>query len=322
MSELNVNKLGIVEIAKRTLNGSVLHVSEVLSVNNEVLRDAVWIPANRLGAHVHNRRLTLPDGTWRQMNAGATIEASQTQQITENVGRLESWSQVDEMALDIIGDKAALRLTEDRAFIMGLGQTFVETLITGDTSTDPEKFDGLNTRLDASGTMVKLAGGSGSDLTSVYFIQWGEDRAAMIYLPDVARPSEGAPVRVVDRGLQSVGTTTLYDAYRTKFWMTAGLAIQDDRALARMANIEDDVSGANIFEPDLAIELLSEMLERGSGAYGYAHQKVLAQLDIMAMDKPNALYNIGELWGRKVTQFRDVPMRHLESIGITQSAVS
>jgi hypothetical protein len=321
----DVNKMGLVEIAKRTNNGNVLFVSEVLSVNNECLMDMVWVPANRLGSHVHSRRLTLPDGTWRKMNAGATIEASQVQQIVENVGRLESWSQIDEMALDVISDKVGVRQTEERAFIMGLGQTLVETWITGTTVTDPERFDGLNVRLASTGTMVKSAGGSGSDLTSAYFVQWGEDKVHMVFLPDAEHPAQNAPVRVQDRGLMAVqnsGVTTIYDAYRTKYWAYAGMAVHDDRNLGRMPNIEDDASGANIFEPDLAIELLNEMAERGRGAYIYAHQKVLSQLDIMAMDKPNALYNIGNLWGEPVTRFRNCPLRHLESIGITQSSVS
>ncbi len=326
MAEIEVNRLSLVEVAKRTNNGNVLTVSEVLSKSNEVLQDIQWVQANQLNAHVHTRRLSLPSGTWRKANDGAAIEASATKQVVENVGLLESWSQIDETIVDsVLGDKAKFRSTEDMAFVMGLGLTFVETLITGDTNATPEKFDGLNVRMASTGTMVKSNGGTGSDLTSLYIIQWGEDMVHGIYLPDVTRPgTDTSPVKINDRGLQTVigDNAGLFDAYRTKFVFTVGLASHDDRSMARMANIEDDASGANIIEPDLFVQVLNEMLFRGKGAMAYCHQIVLTQLDILAMDKGNAMYNIGNLWGEQVTRFRQTPLRQLESIGIAQSAVS
>jgi hypothetical protein len=327
MATTQINRLGIVEIAKRTNNGDVLTVSEVLSRNDEWLQDAQWVPANQLASHVHTRRLSLPAGTWRKMNTGATIEVSHTKQVVENIGRLESWSQVDEAVVaTLLGDQQKFLSGEDAAFIMGLGQELSSTFITGDTTTAPEEFDGLNIRTNATGTYVKGCGGTGSDTTSAYFIQWGEDRVHLIYQPTIGVGTTDSPVKVKDHGLQAVtsaGTTTLYNAYRTQFVMTCGLALHDDRCLCRMANIEDDVSGANLFEPDYAVELLNSMLMRGKGAYLYAHQKVLSQLDVMAMDKVNVMYTINNLWGEPVTYFRgNVPVRQLDAIGITQAAIS
>ena len=325
MATTQINRLGIVEIAKRTNNGNVLTVSEVLSVNDEWLMDAVWVPANQLASHVHTRRLSLPDGTWRKMNVGATIEVSHTKQVVENVGRLESWSQVDEQVVQtLLGDQQKFLSSEDAAFIMGLGQTLAETFISGDTTLTPEKFDGLNIRLNATGTYVKSCGGSSTDTTSAYFVQWGENQFHMVYQPAIGTATQDSPVQVHDHGLERVaGTNTLYNAYRTQFVMTAGCALHDDRCLGRLVNIEDDVSGANLFEPDYAIELLNSMLMRGKGVYLYAHQKVLSQLDVMAMDKVNVMYTVNNLWGEPVTYFRgNVPVRQLDAIGITQSSVS
>ena len=325
MSTLQLNALGIVEIAKRTLNANVVTISEVLSRTDEWLEDAVWVEANNLASHVHTRRFTLPAGSWRKLNAGVSAEVSHTRQIVENVGRLESWSQVDEAVVQtLMGDRQKFLSSEDAAFIMGLGQTASTAFITADTSTTPEQFDGVNCRLNATGTYVKSAGGSGSDLTSVYFIQWGEDRVHMIYQPEVGHGSTSSPVSMKDHGLETVyASSTFYKAYRTQFVLTAGLASHDDRCMCRMANIEDDVSGANLFEPDYAIELLNSMLSRGKGAFMYAHQKVLSQLDVMAMDKVNVMYTVNNLWGEPVTYFRgNVPVRQLDAIGITQSSVS
>ena len=325
MATTQVNRLGIVEIAKRTNNGDVLTVSEVLSVENEWLMDAVWVPANQLSSHVHNRRLSLPSGTWRKMNAGADIEVSHTKQVVENIGHLESWSQIDEMVVQtLLGDQQKFMSGEDAGFIMGLGQTLSTAFVSADTTTTPEKFDGMNIRMNATGTYVKSCGGSGSDTTSAYFVQWGENRVHMIYQPALGTATQDSPVQVKDHGLERVsGTNTLYNAYRTQFAITAGMAIYDDRCICRLANIEDDVSGANLFEPDYAIELLNSMLTRGKGTYLYCHQKVLSQLDVMAMDKVNVMYTVNNLWGEPVTYFRgNVPVRQLDAITITQAAIS
>jgi hypothetical protein len=331
MSTVTLNDLGVVEIAKRTLNGNVVTVSEVLSRYDEWLQDAQWVPCNNIGTHVHTRRLSLPAGSWRKMNYGTAIEVSHTKQIVENVGRLEAWSQIDEMVVQsLMGDRQKFMSTEELAFVMGLGQTLSTAFVDSTTSAAPEKFDGIRFRVNTlrSGTSNPYClgcGGSGSDTTSVFFIQWGPDRLHMIYQPDVGGASEGAPVKIIPKGLETIQDTAGYpfSAYRTQFVVTAGIAVHDARCLARLTNIEDDVSGANVFEPDLAVELLNAMMERGRGAYMYCHQKVLSQLDVMAMDKVNALYTSDNLWGEPVTYFnRRVPVRQLDAIGITETVVA
>jgi hypothetical protein len=319
-----MNDLGIVEIAKRTHFGNVLTVSEVLSRNDEWLQDAVWVPCNNIGSHVHTRRLSQPAGSWRKMNYGTAIEVSHTKQVTENIGRLEAWSQIDEMVVQsLLGDRQKFMATEELSFVMGLGQTLATAFVAADVATDPEKFDGLRIRTNATGTYVVSAGGSSTDTTSVFFIQWGADRFHMIYQPDVGGASEGSPVKIVPKGLETIMDVAGYpfSGYRTQFVVTAGCAQHDDRCLTRMINIEDDVSGANIFEPDLAVGLLNSMLERGRGAFMYCHQTVLSQIDVMAMDKVNVLYTLQNLWGEPVTYFRQAPVRQLDAITITETGI-
>lgn len=326
MAQKEHNALGLVEIAKRTNNGNVIAVSEVLSRFDDVLMDIPWVPANQVASHVHTRRISLPSGTWRNINAGVTVEASLTKQIVENVGRLEAWSQIDEATISsLLGDRERFRATEEEAFIMGLGQTFTTALVAGDTTSNPEQFDGFRIRTNALGTYVKGAGGSGGDTTSIFIVQWGEGQAHGIFQPDVGRPSQGAPVTVEDRGRETIydGTSAAYVGYRSKFVLTAGLAVHDNRRLCRLTNIEDDPSGASIVEPDLLIQLLNSMFNRGAGAFMYAHQIVMTQMDILALDKGNVNYQPGMVWGEPVTMFRtNIPMRMLDAIGITETAVA
>lgn len=339
MATVQNNTLGIVEIAKRTNNGDVLTVSEVLSRVDELWMDAVWVPCNQVRSFVHPRRLSQPAGTWRKIGTGATVETSHVNQIVENAGVIESWAEVDELTLNaLLKDREKFLQTEFISFIEGLGQTMSAAFITSDTETNPEQFDGLQIRLNALGTYVLGCGGSGTDTTSIYGIHWGPYACHMIYEPESGRPTPGAPVSMEAKGKQTVedGTSTFptrRDVYQAKFQASMGLCHWDDRDLFRLTNIEDDPSGANIVEPDLLTQLM-RLGRKGGQVPGqttdgpvpqwmlYAHRITLTQLDILAMDKSNVLYKPGELWGEPVTMFRGAPLRQLDAIGITETVVS
>ena len=327
----NQNPFGITEIGKRTNNGVVLSISEVLSRVDEVWMDCVWVKCNQVSAHVHSRRLSQPSGTWRVIGTGAATETSHVTQIVENVGTLESWAEIDELSIKkMLGDQQAMLNSEFVSFIEGLGQTASTALVASDTQADPEKFDGLLYRLNTLGTYVKGCGGSGGDTTSIYGIQWGPEFVHGIYEPGIAMPNMDSPVGVDYKGLATVEdgsstTPTQRDVYQAKFQMSMGLAVHDNRAVFRLTNIEDDASGANIVEPDLLVQLMRQGKMPQSPRPNwilYAHEITLTQLDILAMDKSNVLYGEGNLWGEPVTTFRRAPIRQLNAIGITETAVS
>ena len=331
MATVQNNALGIVEIAKRTNNGQVLTISEVLSRVDEILMDIPYVPCNQVSAYVHPRRLSLPAGSWRKIGTGASTESSHVRQIVESVGTLEAWAEVDELTiLKMLGDKQAFLNTEFIAFVEGLAQTITTALIASDTQTDPEKFDGLQIRLNALGTYVKGCGGSGSDTTSIYGVQWGPQQVHGIYEPGIAMPGVNSPVGVDYKGKQTVEdgsstSPTRRDVYQAKFQASLGLCNWDDRNLFRLTNIEDDPSGANIVEPDLLVQLMRQGKKMAGPGFPqwmlYAHSITLTQLDILAMDKSNVLYTVGELWGEPVTMFRRAPLRQLDTIGVTETVV-
>jgi hypothetical protein len=331
MATLQQNGLSIVEIAKRSNNGQVLSISEVLSRVDDLWQDIPWVPCNQISAFVHNRRLSIPSGTWRIIGTGANTEVSHTKQVVDNVGTLESWAEIDELSIKkMLGEQQAMLNTEFKGFIEGLGQTASTAFISSDTQTDPEKFDGLQIRLNALGTYVKGCGGSGSDTTSIYGVHWGPEAVHGIYEPGIAMPSVDAPVGVDFKGLATVEdgsstTPTRRDVFQAKFQMSMGLAVWDSRDLFRLTNVEDDPSGANIVEPDLLVQLMRQG-RKATGEFPqwilYAHSITLTQLDILAMDKANVLYSVGQLWGEPVTMFRGAAMRQLDAIGITETVVS
>ena len=85
------SQLTLSELAKRSLNGQIQDIAEVLSVDIPILQNAVWLPCNQKTSYTFTQRLTLPSGTWRQINAGVSEEASVTKQVTEGTGMLEAY---------------------------------------------------------------------------------------------------------------------------------------------------------------------------------------------------------------------------------------
>jgi hypothetical protein len=312
----------LVELAKRTNNGNLLEIAEVLSITKEMFQDAVWVEANQTASHVGTKRTNLPSGTHRQANQGVASEASSTKQVAEPICRLEAHSRVDEAILDLAPDKAKARSQEDLAFVEGLGQTIETNMIYGDIDTNPEQIDGLATRYDATADANVIgASGTGTDTTSLWIIEWGPMKVHMIY-----PKGSQAGLQTEDMGKQLVTNdtgSTYFWAWFTKFVAWYGLYIHDDRCVQRIANIE--TSGIeHLLDDDDIIEALNLLPQAGGGGSTaiYVNRTLKTQLEILAKDKSNVNYTSDNAFGVPLTRFRGIPVRLCESIVNTESAIS
>lgn len=312
----------LVELAKRTNNGNLLEIAEVLSITKEMFQDAVWVEANQTASHVGTKRTNLPSGTHRQANQGVASEASSTKQVAEPICRLEAHSRVDEAILDLAPDKAKARSQEDLAFVEGLGQTIETNMIYGDIDTNPEQIDGLATRYDATADANVIgASGTGNDTTSLWIIEWGPMKVHMIY-----PKGSQAGLQTEDMGKQLVTNdsgSTYFWAWFTKFVAWYGLYVHDDRCVQRIANIETSGSTNTLDDNDI-IEALNLLPQAGGGGSTaiYVNRTLKTQLEILAKDKTNVNYTSDNAFGVPVTRFRGIPVRLCESIVNTESAIT
>jgi len=313
-------QLTLVELAKRTHNKDLLLIAETLNEVLEMLDDAIWIEANGPTSHTHTRRQALPTGTYRKFNAGVPREASAAKQIVETLGMLEAYSVVDKGLVDLAPNAKEFRSGEDMAFVEGLSQTFATTLIYGNMTTTPEKFNGLATRYNSlSLANVDECGGTGETTTSVWVIQWGKTR---VFLP-YPKGSKTMGVNARDLGECTVvdaGGTNEYQAYRTHFKMDGGIVVRDDRCVQRVCNIQT-TGKTNIFDDDILVGALNRLPAKGIGAAIYANETVKTQMDILAKDKSNVNYTQKDAFGRPVTSFRGFPVRQMDAIINTEDAV-
>lgn len=325
MATLTAEKMTLIELAKRTKDGSLQAISEVLNKVNPILDDAIWVQGNGETSHTTTKRTVLPTGSWRKINQGVSQEASRTQQIVEPIGMLEAFSQVDQALVEMAPDAQAFRQSEDLAFIEGMSQTLSTAFFYGSKAASPEEIDGLATRYatltTATDTVhnVRGAGGTGSDVTSVWIVQWDPSLVHLFYPKN--SPSMG--IRMTDDGLITIydnnTTPRPYKAYQSHFRAYLGLAIRDDRAIQRICNIES--AGTADFS-DHIIWALRNMPNQGAGAVIYANKSVLAQLDVLSKDKTNVQYGAADAFGRPTISFRGFPLRQTDAILNTETALS
>jgi len=321
MATLTANGLTLAEVAKRhDPNGNMATIAEVLQEQNEILQDAPWREANDVFSNTTPRRSALPAGTWRKLNAGVAAEKSDTTQVRDTIGLLDTIAKNDIEVINSFKNPQQARSDEAMAFAEGLGQTMAAAMLYANTSTDPEKFTGLAPRLDAIAATANCIneGGTGSDLTSIFVVDWGPNTVHMLY----PRNSK-AGLDHQNMGIQLVadGSSNDFRAYVDYFSWKAGLTVKNNKSIGRIANIES-TGTSNIFDEDNLITLLNRMT-KGAGRRIYVNETVMTQMEIRLKDKDNVNFTkVDGLAPGPVMTFKGVPVRQVDQILITEAALS
>jgi hypothetical protein len=296
-------------------------IAEVLNQENLILQDAIWREANDTFSNKTVRRAALPSGSWRKLNSGVATETSETIEKVDTIGLLETWSENDVEIINAFPDPVQARNDEAMPFVEGLGQTMAATMIYGNSATTPEKFTGLAPRmasLNSSLYNVIGEGGTGSDLCSIFVVDWGPGACHMIY-----PKNSMAGLEHKDKGIETAtdASNNKYEAYVDKFVWKAGMVVKNAKSIGRIANIES-AGASNIFDEDNLIRLLNRMT-KGPRRRIYVNETVMTQMEIRAKDKTNINYSTIEgLAPGPVTTFKGVPVRQVDQMLITEAALT
>lgn len=330
MPTLSTTNPTLADLASRMTSDGKIDpmIVEMLTETNEILDDMTFIEANGYTEHKTTVRSGLPSGTWRKLNYGVQPEKSKTVPVKDSLGMLETYAEIDKALADLNDNKAAWRLSEDRAFIEGLNQTMATTLFYGDSSLDPEKFMGLAPRYSSlsaeNGSNILSGEGTGSDNTSIWLVVWGPNTIHGIY-------PKGSQAGLTSRDL---GEQTLFDAqggryqgYRTHYKWDNGLTLRDWRYVVRIANVDvtalkkDAATGADLI--DLMVQALEIIPNIGLGrASFYCNRTVRSFLRRQIMNKDNVNLTLENVAGKKVLAFDGVPVRKTDAILSTEAKVS
>jgi len=320
----------LIDVATRLVNGKVeKEIVEMLSETNEVIDDATWLECNDGTSHKTTVRSGIPQGTWRQLNYGVQPSKSTTVQVKDACGMLENYAQVDKALVDMAGEGgAAFRMSEEGAFIEGMNQSFVDTLFYGNTATNPERFMGLAPRFNslsgAENSQNIITGGGSSALTSIWLVVWSPRTVHCIY-----PKGSSAGLSQKDLGEQTITLAdgSMYQAMRTHYKWTPGLSVRDWRYVVRIPNIDTTAltknagSGADLC--DLMVQALEKVpsLQGGRAAF-YGNRTISSYLRRQMLNKSNVQLAMGEVAGKKVMTFGEVPFRRCDALLNTETAVA
>lgn len=339
MATLSTGQLTLADWSKRIgPDGKIDPIAELLSQTNEILEDVVFKEANQPTSHVVAVRTGLPAVYWRAYNAGVPSSKSTTAQITEPCAMLEARSHIDAKLLELNGNSAQFRLSEESAFLEAMNQEMTGKLFNGNVGSDLKTFSGLATRYSSTaagnGNNVILAGGSGSDNASMYLVVWGE-QTVFCPFPKGSR----AGLRSRDLGEESVQDAAggWYQAARSLFQWDSGLVVKDWRYVVRIANIDvSDWVGVTGTQAATAstnlIKLMMRAIARipnlsmGRAAF-YCNRSIQEGLMIQAMEKSQNALSVQEAlsqFGQKMNQltFMGIPVRGVDQLSVAETLVS
>jgi hypothetical protein len=325
-------------------DGNTADVAELLTQTNEILIDMPFIEGNLPTGHKSTVRTGIPLGVWRQMYQGVPASKSTRAQVEDSCGMLETRSEVDRDLAELNGNTSMFRMSEAEAFVEGMNQTMAQTLIYGNTVTNPERFMGLAPRFSAiSGAAnaqnVIDAGGTGVINTSVWLVVWGPNTVTGIF-------PKGSKAGIFHEDLGLIDAFddnhNRFRAYADHWQWKCGIAVRDWRYIVRICNIDTtDLATQATTQANTAATLLIKLMARamaripfvGKGrAVFYANRTVKEMLAIQALDKSQNVLAVaagiqqfgtvapGSV-GNGVLTYLGIPVRTVDQILSTEARV-
>ncbi len=336
MAENNIGGIYTLIDLVKMLNpndGRLLFVAHTLARKNPIVREVPILEANQILAHVGSRQNSLPTVQKRAINDGVPKSTHKEIPVTAPMSLFETMSQIDEELLRLAGaNAAAFRERKDAAFIEAMAQAVADEVFFGSLADDVLGFNGLATMFNSTTVypngdsswyynVQKTAGGTGG-CTSLWVIEWGPEKAHLIY----PKGTQGG-IEINDLGKQLVAgvtASTQFVAFVTQFKWRCGLYVQDERCVQRIANIER-TGAANIFDDDQLITALNQLPDMGENPATriYCNRQIRTQMDIRVKDKNNVNYtNNNDAFGKPVMYFRGVPVQVCDALNAAESDVT
>jgi hypothetical protein len=318
-------------------DGSPAAIAELLSQDNQLVDALMFKEGNLPTGERVSIRTGLPVSYWRMMNAGVPASKATSAQVDEQCGQLTARSQIDASIARLNGNTPEFRLQESRAFIESLGQEVAATMFYG-SAANPEEFVGLANRYNSTtagnGENILLAGGAGSDNTSVWLLGMGDNSIYGIFPKGTT-----AGLHHENLGLQDAfdGSNNRFRAYMDYYEWNVGMVVKDWRYGVRIANIDVSelagLSGAQeltdaTFLPKLMARAIDRLPSQSNIKPVFAMNRTAASLlRVAAMEKSTSAVTIEaglNQFGKNIQQlkFLGVPVLINDAITNAESLVS
>lgn len=299
---------------------------------NPMLEDATVVECNDGTSHKTTVRNGCPEPQFRKFYQGVKCSKGEYTQVTDSVGMLADYSNVDKDLADLNGNTNQFRLNEAEAHIQGMNNTVQENVIYGNKGINSSGFDGFATRYNSISTtkgdigyQVINGGGTGTSNTSIFLIGWS-DRAAHFIYPKGSK----AGLEHKDLGEVTVKDEdgNEYQAYKDYFAWKIGLCLRNYRSSGRIANIDVSKLGT-----DEAADLITEMVKlyhrcqknaklAKAKLVWYVNETIFTYLHLQALEKNNVRLTYEEVAGEPLIKFLGIPIKLCDQILDTEDKVA
>lgn len=327
MAIIGSDALTLVDWSKRLdPDGKIADISEVLTEQNEMLEDAVFVESNGPTSHRTTIRTGLPQGVWRALYEGVPTGKSTTVQVQEALGMLEIYSKVDMDLINMSSDKERFRLSEEVAFMEGLNQQMQDQFIYGNTAAEPRGFNGIAQRyssLSAQNADNVLNAAGDSNRTSVWLVGWGYAGTQGLFpqnkIPGLQHRNLGEHTVLDENGNE-------YQAMRSHYKWDAGVTVRDWKKNVRICNID---TAALELVPDSGADLVKLMIEASERIYTagvrpvwYCNRTIRTWLRLQMLNHKNTNVSFETVEGKRVMMFDDYPIKLCDALINTETAVA
>jgi len=316
--------------ARMDQNGKPARIIEILKREDGILEDMPFIECNQKTKHVTTLRTKLPKPVARLYNRGTPSTKSDVGSIEESPIMLEDWAQADADLVDKNGE--GYRMGEHTAHIQGFNQEVGRMAFYGNSNINPlDEFMGLAPRYNSLTDSelkdyVITGGGSGSNNTSIWLVNWGEDTVHGIYpagsSAGLSHKDLGKRVKTYDDS----GTERNIEVYDDKYAWDIGLVVRDYRSIVRIPNIDvtalkadPTTGGADLYE---LVSRAQERIPTNGRLAFYGNRKVREFMRLQAQNKKNVQISTSEVTGKRVMDVDGIPFRLSDALVNNEAAVA
>lgn len=324
-------------------DGKVSQLVNLLSQQNSILDDMLADECQSGNVYQFTQVVKLPTPSRRSYNQGVVRSLAAVAKQVTTTSEYADWSTVDSSLARLGGQLAERRAQEDFLHMEGLNQQIASDLFYSNRATDPTSFTGLaniyntvNASTSGIAKNVIDCGGTGSDNSSIWLINWGPKHIHTIF-------PKGLPAGMqhIDKGELPISDAAGNEflAWRTWLQWDIGLAIHDWRFGVRACNIDvSDLatgSAANLLNILALMVLKPPVMPVGVGPVQtsddprvvmgrpafYVNRTVYGALQKQVTNKTNILLQLQQWAGMTVLTYQGIPIRIVDALLTTESRV-
>lgn len=343
MSEQGLDtRYNLIDCLKNVQNGKFVPWAETLTEVSPFLFDLQLETASGILSNQGSREVSLPTPQIIKVGEGHKSSTVRWDNFTENISIFKDRVAIPKDVYDLKPDKIAYRAKIEDRHMAGFGQGVTNHFFYGTSVATPEKFDGLDVRYSvpdstdptdpsssSADPFVFDAGGTESTGTmSIWLIQQDIDKFSGI--TPINDPMMGIEKR--DTGLVYSVTSSGYtgvdagreerEELRTELQFKVGLNIADQRAVARVRNINSAISLLDPAFLQLVFQAEEEVFKGGGQIFAYIPKRMMTFLKVMAEAKQNVDYDTNNIYGIPLHRIGNILLRSEDALKIDEEPVT